>query len=718
MARLGRPHSIRLAHAIVAQWLHSPPRIEPCELIVGSSPYRPVKIPGIRRDGIGMVRWSPASGIVFDDAACQRLQSEQAPHRERAALVKQYWEAWFASRRPRLPSPHRYPGDFDLVGRLESLAEGDPLAWQMALEGGINGLRGKCRSYRKMNARRENAADWYDALQVVLDGVSGFIDAHAAAAESAAESDEGNRADLLEIAGICRRIAHHPPAGFREAAQLLYFLFLLAGPCSPGRLDHVLGEYLAVQLRDCTIKRSAAQAIVDCLWRKLGENGAGVVTLGGSDTDPEGCDGPTILAEMLLQAANRSAKPRPAIALRWNQDTPRKTLLAACRCATMGSFVNGQDHIRFLSDHPIVAEITDRGPADQAIDYAASAAGRVRPSGRSNGCQRAALNAAKLLELALHDGRDSLSGQQLGPETGQPADLDSFDKLDAAFRKQADYAVDVLVRQANQSSEWSRDDLPMLPRSLLTFSCLEKGQDVLCGGADCGCTAIDVGGLATAADSLAAINRLVCDGRVITLPELVSLLDADFQGISDSLRSTLDSMPGCRSLHPDALGMLARVRGHIADSLKSRHTSAGTSWMVEIIGGSDEHACGLQCSATPDGRRRGSPIADAASHSDLAAALKCARKLGPDTSPATLDLSLRIARRDISGRTGHQRIAKIVSTWMEAGGRSVRIIVAAPEVEQPIAEQSTPDVGLAAEVPGIPAGSLAVKTRKSRARKT
>jgi len=712
MARVGRPHSIRLAHAIVAQWLHCRPQVEPGELIVGSSPYR------AEGDGASMVRWSPASGIVFDAPACQRLQFEQPTQRERAALVRQYWEAWFASRRPRLPSPHRYPGDFELVGRIEALAEGDPLAWEVALEVGINGLRDKCRSYRKMNGRRENAADWYDALQVILDGISGFIEAHADAAERAADTAaDVNRPALLEAASICRRVAHQPPSNFREAAQLFYFLCLLAGPCSPGRLDHLLGRYLAAELRGRTMKRTAAQAIVDSLWRKLGENGAGVVTLGGPCANAETRDDSAILAEMLLQAARQSASARPAIALRWNQDTSRKTLLAACRCATIGASANGRDRVRFLNDDPIVARIADHGQADHAVDYAACAAGRVRAAGRSGGCRRASMNAAKLLELALRDGRDPISGRQLGPETGQPADLDSFEKLDAAFRKQVDYAVDVLVRQANQASEWSRDDLPVLPRSLLTFSCIEKGQDVQCGGADCGCTSIDVGGLATVADSLTAINRLVCEGRVVTLPELVGLLDADFAGISAELRAALDGLPRCRSLDPDALAMLARVQGHIADSLKSRHTSSGTPWTLEITGGCDRYAFGGQCSATPDGRRRGSPIEDAPVCSDLASALKCARKLTPDASPGTLDLSLRIAREGLAGRTVHQRIAKIVSTWMEAGGRSVCVAVAAPEAER-AAEQSTPAPELAAEVPGVAAADLNVKRRKSsRARK-
>jgi len=707
LARVGRPCSIRLAHAIAAQWLHTRPRIVPGDLIVGTNPYQPA-------DGLAsMVRWSPAAGIVFDGPACERLQSGQASQHEHVALVMQYWEAWFASRRPRLPSPHRFPGDFELVGRVDGLAEGDPLAWHAALDGGINGLRDKCRSYRKMNARRENAADWYDALQIVLDGVSGFIEAHADAAERAAESDETNRVALLEAAAICRRIAHDPPASFREAAQLFYFLFLLAGPCAPGRLDHVLGEYLAAELRDRTIKRTAAQSIVDCLWRKLGENGAGEITLGGSNADHS--DASNALTEMLLQSANRSGSARPAIALRWHPGTPRKTLPAACR-----SIVNGVGCIRFLNDDPIVAAMSDRAPADHARDYAVAAAGRIRPSGWSGGCRQATLNAAKLLELTLHDGRDAISGQQLGPETGQPADLDSFEKLEAAFRKQIDYAVEVLVRLANQASEWSRDDLPFLPRSLLTFSCIEKGLDLLAGGADCGCTTIDVLGLATSADSLAAISRLACDRRVMTLPELVSLLDTDFDGAGDDLRRTLDDLPRCRTLDPEALAMLARLREYIADSLKSHHTSARSPWTMEIIAGCDGDACGQHCAATPDGRRRGSPLADTVVHSDLAGALKCARKLGTDCSPASLDLCIRLARHDLAGRTAHQRIAKIVTTWMEAGGRAVHVAIAAPEPEtdhRP-AEQSTPDAKLAAELPGISAGALGVKAGKTHTRRS
>jgi len=55
-------------------------------------------------------------------------------------------------------------------------------------------------------------------------------------------------------------------------------------------------------------------------------------------------------------------------------------------------------------------------------------------------------NMPKVLELTLHDGLDPRTGRQLGPRTGDPARLERFDDLLAAYQAQLRHFVEIKVR--------------------------------------------------------------------------------------------------------------------------------------------------------------------------------------------------------------------------------------------------------------------------------
>ena len=51
------------------------------------------------------------------------------------------------------------------------------------------------------------------------------------------------------------------------------------------------------------------------------------------------------------------------------------------------------------------------------------------------------INMAKILELALHDGIDPVSGEQIGPHTGDPEQFADFEQLWDAFTTQLDSII-------------------------------------------------------------------------------------------------------------------------------------------------------------------------------------------------------------------------------------------------------------------------------------
>ena len=93
-------------------------------------------------------------------------------------------------------------------------------------------------------------------------------------------------------------------------------------------------------------------------------------------------------------------------------------------------------------------------------------------------------NLPKMLELALHDGVDPRTGEQLGPRTGEPADLDSpSTSCSTALRTAAaPLRRDQDPRQPDHRADLRRE-MPAPFLSVLIDDCIANGRDYNAGGA-------------------------------------------------------------------------------------------------------------------------------------------------------------------------------------------------------------------------------------------
>ena len=129
-------------------------------------------------------------------------------------------------------------------------------------------------------------------------------------------AESAQAAEWRVLADNCRHIAGAPPATFLQAAQLFYFLFLLNGSDSPGRLDQYLWPPLRRDLDAGRLTLDAAQEIVDCLFLKLDEFICYGATLGGQL--PAGGDATNPLTWLCLHSIERLRLLSPRTALRWH----------------------------------------------------------------------------------------------------------------------------------------------------------------------------------------------------------------------------------------------------------------------------------------------------------------------------------------------------------------------------------------------------------------
>ncbi len=649
---------VQLAHAQAAWRAAVQPVLSPGQLVLGTPPPKTVVY-----YSTGVFLWD----FVLDEALAVQ-------HPETQPLVD-YWKAWRAQRPgPALPDALANPAIGSSLWTV-GICTHSTQDYGLALSGGLRGLRAQITKHKPAHPE---AADWYDALPIALEGVAGYIRAHADATERAAQAATGEQAaEWRLLAANCRHIAEEAPQTFLQAVQLFYFLFMLNGSDSPGRMDQYLWPALQRELAAGTLTLEAAQEIVDCLYLKLAEHICYGATLGGQL--PEGGDATNPLTRLQLESIRRLRLLSPRTALRWHRDTPQELY-----AGVIHSLATGATYPTIVNDEVIVPGMLRRGAtAEHARDYTFCGCGQTTPAGRAyGGYEDLILNGAKPLTYALHDGCDEVSGVQVGPRTGVASMYDTFEALEAAVWAQCRYLLELGIEATASWRRWGAQHVPDFVRSLVTHSCVERGRDWRAGGADYHEGMVDVVGLTTLADSLTAIKRLVYDERRMGLAELTALLDRNWEGAEEMWQYCLVRLPKFGNEDPEADAMTVRWLTRINDWLFTQRTAFGGPWGMDIIGWSGAVILGESTGATPDGRRRGDALADCAGpaqgrdRAGVTAVLNSMTGFPTREVHGPLALNLRVPASAVNSPEGEAKLGALLRGYLERGGQQVQVTIA------------------------------------------
>ena len=169
----------------------------------------------------------------------------------------------------------------------------------------------------------------------------------------------------------------------------------------------------------------------------------------------------------------------------------------------------------FQNDEIIITQLMNSGVSlEDARNYAI--VGCVEPASPGNsfpccGGTGAAsfLNLPQALLLALNNGVHPLTGKQVGPRTGDLSTFGSFEELKEAYVTQVHHFVDWHVTLTNMCELINRQYMPLPLLSAVMEPCIERGLDVLAGGAKYNSIGTAGVGTGNVADALAAVKKLV-----------------------------------------------------------------------------------------------------------------------------------------------------------------------------------------------------------------
>ena len=356
-------------------------------------------------------------------------------------------------------------------------------------------------------------------------------------------TDEARKMELLQIAQNCANVPEKGANGFYEACQSFWFVQQLlqiessGHSISPGRFDQYMYPYYKQDLDSGKLTREFAQELMDCIWVKLNdlnkcrdaasaEGFAGYslfqnLIAGGQNK--EGIDVTNDLSFMCIQASMHVFLPQPSFSIRvWN-GSPHEFLVKAAELTRTGIGLPA-----YYNDEVIIPSLISRGlTLEDAREYNIIGCVEPQKAGKTEGWHDAAFfNMCRPLELVFTNGVDK--GVQVGPQTGNVEEMQTFEEFYHAYKVQMDYAIKLLVNADNAIDMAHAERCPLPFLSSMVDDCMKRGKTVQEGGAIYNFTGPQGFGVANMADSLYAVKKLVYEEKKVTMKELKTALMTNY----------------------------------------------------------------------------------------------------------------------------------------------------------------------------------------------
>jgi len=544
--------------------------------------------------------------------------------------------------------------------------------------------------------KREELEGMALSCDAVMHWARRYADLALTRAESALEP--ARKQELLKIADVCRRVPAEAPRDFQEALQSYWFCHLgviteLNGwdAFSPGHLDQHLLPFYEKGLNDGTLSREGAKELLECFFIKFNNHTApakqGVTAAeSGTLTDfaninlagllRDGSDGSNEVTHLLLEIIEEMHLLQPSSNLQVSRRTPDHVLKHALRVIRKGY---GFPSL-FNADAVVEEQLRQGKTLEDAREGGTSGCVEVGAFGKEAYILTGYFNLMKMLELALHDGVDPVTGRLIGARTGDPAAFLTVDDLFEAFATQVRHVLDVKIRGNQLIERLYALRMPHTFLSVLTDDCIKRGRDYNAGGARYNNTFIQVVGIGSVTDSLSALKSMAFDRCDLALPDFIRILDADFQGHEALRQRLVHKTPKYGNDDDYADDLMKRTFSMLFEAIDGRPNTKGGAYRVEMLPTTCHVYFGEKCLASADGRRRGLPLSEGISPVQGAdrrgptAVLKSAAKMDHVKTGGTL-LNLKFSPGLLEGEDGIDHLHSLVRSYFKLDGHHLQFNV-------------------------------------------
>lgn len=494
--------------------------------------------------------------------------------------------------------------------------------------------------------------------------------------KAAAEADPKRKKELSRIAASLGAITQWAPASFHEALQLAWLYSLLAPAIELGRVDVYLGDWYVHDIDNDVITGDEALAMMQCFFRHVDhlncETDGRVIVGGYGRRNPENADRLCLVA---MEACRTVHEILPQFTLRFNKETPKPVWEAALRCIE-----EGRTYPLLYNDDKLIPCIMQAYGVDRrrAESYVPLGCGEIEFDHYSIHTPSGALNALKILEIAMRGGFEPIGRRPFGPQTPGLADCKTFEEFYGIYKLHLDYYISAEARFEKYQYEKTGQLHSFLYVTMLYDGCCERGRAIFDGGCASLNGTLEVYGLVNAADSLTAIKKLVFEDKTLTAGELLYILDENYQGFERERRLMMD----CPKYGNDAAvadAMVVDLQSYICAGISEMAPKTGLDTNLAVVINNDQNTTLARwAGASPDGRKAGTPYANAngpSSGSDrngLTALLNSLLKMPQDNNAGTVQ-NLRLSREVWDAAP--EKMDILLESYFDRGGVQLMVTV-------------------------------------------
>ncbi len=554
--------------------------------------------------------------------------------------------------------------------------------WRFLLREGIPGILARVREGLAA-ARDGKAAEFYECAVRVYEAALRYT----ARLEEQARlmgREHPEAADRMEkLAGCLSALGRGAPSTLYEALQLsliFHQLIEFEGERvrSMGSFERNYGRFYEADLAAGRITEEDARELIRYFWMKFfavtrGSGNGKNFYFGGLEGEDTEAVGP--LSYLAMELFHELNQPDPKLSIKISHKTPPdfKRLVAKC-------LRDGRTNMVIVNDDLTLRAVEKRGiPHRECYDYLLIGCYEPAIEGREVACNMSIkVNLAKPVELAMNGGIDPLTGERIGPDTGDAELFETFEEFYAAYEKQLAYQLSS-VQGAIRSYEhfWNRiNPEPFISATFLP--CIESGRDMSDNGAAYNNTGSMGGGLANAADSLLAVKKTVFEERRYTMAKLREMLRADFRGYERERLYLAGRIPKWGNNEEEADRMAIRVAEAYTGRVNGIPNGRGGRYNASMFTLDYCFSLGHRTGALPDGRTEGHYIAKGIGamtgmdRAGVTAQIESVSKLDFSDIPNGSVLDIYLHPSAVDGEKGVDTLVHLIDTYFGRGGFGIQ----------------------------------------------
>lgn len=573
--------------------------------------------------------------------------------------------------------------------------------WEKIMNVGISGLFNEVEMKAAEKGLNTKQIEFLECAHICLSAIIRYIKRYARHIDvlQGSENDKELVENLKATSKCLKNIAEHKPQSFREGLQIVWLIhFILHVICGArdyalGRMDKYLYNLYREDIKKGVLDKTQALYLIEDFvikcneiigrgWeaaenpkRVLSVNSIQYIMLAGMDENGE--DVTNELSYLFLDAVEELKIKQPTINVRWHKKIDQEFFKKAAKIASTGI-----GYPSFFNDHTVINALENCGVEfEDAIDFGYHGCNNSILAGKEDELREAWHNVPLYMELALNEGKRFGREEMIGTLTPPLSKMKTFDDVLEALRKQMSYGIERGKQIIDESDRKWSEIKPFAVESLFMTHCIERASTFNHEGSKYKHMNNHFVGLATTANSLYAIKKIVYEEKRMNLFELVDILKNDWKTnpkLQLEVKNKFKKYGNDESEVDEIAAKVANI--FVKEVRKLSPTKNGRNMYPSIYSLWHQRALGKEVGATADGRNCCEQLSESQSptyNTEIngpTALLNSIAKLPLNKTP-TGGVNVKFQPSLFKNNGGNELLSSLISGYFSKGGMHMQINV-------------------------------------------